>query len=201
MKRRENINQECLDQSKDEIELSALMEKSIAGDAESYRQLLQSVKELMIPFVSNTLVKFGLGSQGGQEDVLQEILMGIHLKRSTFDSEQFFLPWMYAIARYKTIDYLRRNKASFRSVSIEESYEDFELSQSTDVEIGFDIGLICDTLPAKQRELLLLVKVEGLSIREASIKTGFSVSDIKVTIHRAMKELRRQLKESGHENR
>lgn len=200
MKRQEKKHQGNLDQSNDEIELSALMEKSIGGDSESYHQLLQKVKELMIPFVSNSLTKFGLGSNGGQEDVLQEILMGIHLKRATFDPGQFFLPWMYAIARYKTIDYLRRNKASFRSVSIEESYEEFELSQSTDVDVAFDVESMCDKLPAKQRELLLMVKVEGLSINEAAIKTGFSVSDIKVTIHRAIKELKKQLKDNGHEN-
>ncbi len=200
MKKRENISQGNLDQSEDEIELSILMRKSIDGDSESYRQLLQRVKELMVPFVSNTLTKFGLGSQGGQDDVLQEILMGIHLKRATFDSKQFFLPWMYAIARYKTIDYLRRNKASFRSVSIEETYEEFEQTQSTEMEIGFDVEALCDQLPAKQREVLLLVKVEGLSINEAALKTGFSASDIKVTIHRAIKELKKKLKDSAHEN-
>lgn len=200
MKKRENISQGNLDQSEDELALSILMRKSIDGDAESYRQLLQKVKELMVPFVSNTLTKFGLGSQGGQDDVLQEILMGIHLKRATFDSKQFFLPWMYAIARYKTIDYLRRNKASFRSVSIEETYEEFEQTQSTEMEIGFDVEALCDQLPAKQREILLLVKVEGLSINEAALKTGFSASDIKVTIHRAIKELKKKLKDSAHEN-
>jgi len=107
---------------------------------------------------------------------------------------------MYAIARYKTIDYLRRNKASFRSVSIEETYEEFEQTQSTEMEIGFDVEALCDQLPAKQREVLLLVKVEGLSINEAALKTGFSASDIKVTIHRAIKELKKKLKDSAHEN-
>jgi len=190
-----------LAQSEDEIRLAALMRKSQDGDSASYRLLLQKVKELMTPFVANSLRKFGLGSAGGQDDVIQEILLGIHLKRATFDSEQFFLPWMYAIARYKAIDYLRRNKVSFRSVSIEESFEEFEISQTLEESAGLDIESLCEKLPPKQKELLIMVKVDGLSINEAAIKTGFSVSDVKVTIHRALKELKKQVKEAGHENR
>jgi RNA polymerase sigma-70 factor (ECF subfamily) len=81
-----------LDHSDDEIELSSLMKTSLNGDADGYRRLLQKVKLLMVPFVANSLSKFGLSSAGGQEDVVQEILLGIHLKRATFDADQYFLP-------------------------------------------------------------------------------------------------------------
>lgn len=196
----EKLDQGGLVNSKDEIMLSALMRKSLDGDPESYRLLLEKVKDLMTPFVANTLSKFGLSASGGQEDVLQEILLGIHLKRATFDPSQFFLPWMYAIARYKAIDYLRRNKATFKSVYIEESFEEFELSEAPELGVGLDLESLCDRLPQKQRDLLLLVKVDGLSINEAALKTGFSVSDVKVTVHRALKELKKQAKDAGHEN-
>ena len=195
MSSRENADQGSLDLSQDEKILSAWMKKNQDGDAESYRQLLQKVKELMIPFIANSLSKFGLASNGGQEDVLQEILLGIHLKRSTFDPGQYFLPWMYAIARYKTIDYLRRNKVSFRTVTLDESIEEIESSVSSDMDAGLDIHTLCQNLPTKQRDLLLLVKVEGLSVSEVAAKTGFSASDVKVTVHRAMKELKNQMKE------
>jgi RNA polymerase sigma-70 factor, ECF subfamily len=200
MNRSERSDQVNLANSKDEIMLSALMRKSLDGDSESYRLLLQKVKDLMTPFVSNTLSKFGLSASGGQEDVLQEILLGLHLKRATFDPSQFFLPWMYAIARYKAIDYLRRNKVAFKSVSIEESFEEFELGEVPEVGTGLDLESLCERLPQKQRDLLLLVKVDGLSINEAALKTGFSVSDVKVTVHRALKELKKQVKDAGHDN-
>jgi len=200
MKRSEKKVIGNLSLSEDEIVLSTLMKKSLDGDSDSYRLLLQKVKELMTPFIMNSLSKFGLASAGGQDDVMQEILLGIHLKRATFDPEQFFLPWMYAIARYKAIDYLRRNKIAFRSVSIEESFEEFESHASSDLGAGLDIESLCDKLPPKQRELLLLIKVEGLSINEVAVKTGFSVSDVKVTVHRALKELKKQVKDASHEN-
>lgn len=189
-----------LDHSDDEIELSSLMNASLNGDADSYRRLLQKVKLFMVPFVANSLSKFGLSSAGGQDDVVQEILLGIHLKRATFDVDQFFLPWMYAIARYKTIDYLRRNKVRFQSVSIDDVFDEIEANQLPEFDSELDLESLCEKLSIKQRDLLLLVKVEGLSITEAADKTGYSVSDVKVTVHRAIKELKKQLKENGHEN-
>lgn len=200
MNQRQSSLHSNLSESGDEIVLSALMANSLAGDSKSYIELLQKVKELMQPYISNSLAKFGLAATGGHEDLLQEILMAIHSKRATFDTTQFFLPWMYAIARYKTIDFLRKNKSTFKAVSIEEFIE-FEVADNADLGADIDIESLCDKLPEKQRELLLLVKVKGLSIAEASMKTGFSISDVKVTVHRAIKELQKHVKENGNENR
>jgi RNA polymerase sigma-70 factor (ECF subfamily) len=192
--------------SEDEIILSGLMRKALDGDSESYGQLLQRVKQLMTPFISNTLSKFGLMASGGHEDVLQEVLLGLHLKRSTYDPSQFFLPWMYAIGRYKTIDHLRRNKILFKSVSLEGeasaleeiSMGDFDPDPGSGLTAARDLEALCAQLSTKQRDLLLLVKVEGLSILEVAQRTGFSVSDVKVTVHRALKELKK--KQIGNQN-
>lgn len=194
-----------LDLSEDEIMLSVWMKKSQEGDSESYRLLLQKVKELMTPVIANSLTKFGLASAGGQEDVMQEILLGIHLKRATFDPEKYFLPWMHAIAKYKAIDYLRRNKFVFQMDSLDENF--LEPEQSTDLS-NLDIESLCEKLSIKQRQLLLLVKVNGLTINEAAAKTGFSASDVKITLFRALKELKTQvstqvniqIKNDGYEN-
>ena len=199
MKSEDTLDSENLSQSEDEIVLSRLMKSSLQGDSDSYRQLLEKVKDLMTPFIANCLSKYGLGSSGGHDDVLQEILLAIHTKRATFDPDQFFLPWMYAIARYKAIDFLRRNKVAFKTISIEDSIEEFEINQTPDLTAGLDIQTLCENLSTKQRDLLLMVKVEGLSINEAATKTGFSESDVKVTIHRALKELKKKMKESRHE--
>jgi RNA polymerase sigma-70 factor (ECF subfamily) len=46
------------------------------------------------------------------------------------------------------------------------------------------------TLPARMNALLQLVKIEGLSVREAALRTNSSESAVKVNIHRAVKLLR-----------
>jgi RNA polymerase sigma-70 factor (ECF subfamily) len=201
MKKQEAIDHGTLDQSIDEKHLSQLMLKSLEGDGQSYRQLLEKVSELMEPFIARSLTKFGLSSSGGHEDVLQEILLAIHQKRASFDPSQYFLPWVYAIARYKTIDYLRRNKVSFHTDSIGELNFEFENVNNENLGNGLDIQTLCEKLPHKQRKLLLLVKVEGLSINETALKTGFSPSDVKVTIHRALKGLKKIVEDENHEKR
>ena len=201
MKKQEATDLGTLDQSTDEKYLSQLMLKSLEGDGHSYSQLLEKVSELMEPFVARSLTKFGLSASGGHEDVLQEILLAIHQKRASFDPEQYFLPWVYAIARYKTTDYLRRNKVSFQTDSIDELDFEFENVTTENLGNGLDIQTLCEKLPHKQRDLLLLVKVEGLSINETAIKTGFSPSDVKVTVHRALKGLKKIVEDANHEKR
>jgi RNA polymerase sigma-70 factor (ECF subfamily) len=190
-----------LDLSQDERELSLLMRSSQAGDAESYRRLLVRIRTMLQKYIENSFARFGLGSRGGQEDVLQDILLAIHLKRHTFDPEQFFLPWLYAVARYKLIDHLRKNKVSLRStVSIDDELENVETLMPLEVGVDLDIETLFESLPEKQKVVLKLVKIEGLSVDEASKRTGFSQSDIKVTVHRAIKSLQNSVKGDHHEN-
>jgi len=191
-----------LDHSQDERELSQLMRNSQSGDVESYRRLLMRIRTMLQRYTENSFARFGLGASGGQEDVLQDILLAIHLKRHTYDPGQFFLPWLYAVARYKVIDYLRKNKVGLKStVSLDDELENVETLMPLNMGADLDIETLFESLPEKQRVVLTLVKIEGLSIEEAAKRTGFSSSDIKVTVHRAIKSLQNSVKGDHHENR
>ena len=190
------MNPVDLENSRDEIELSRLMREAQDGNSDSYTGLLQKVYVMLNYFVNNSFARLGLKNYGGQEDVIQDILMGIHLKRSTYDQSQFFLPWMYAIARYKVVDYFRRNKKNvYSSVSLStlDQIMEFDVAVTTEFGASYDIKALCNSLPEKQREILFLVKIEGLSIEEVEKKTGYSCSDIKVSIHRALKILQKKI--------
>lgn len=155
---------------------------------------------MLAKYIENSFSRFGMATGNGQEDVLQEILLAIHVKRHTYDPRQFFLPWMYAIARYKLIDYLRKNKV--RAVeSLDDELENIESLMAIDNTAEADIESLLAGLPEKQRVILELVKLQGLSVEEAAKKTGYSASDIKVTVHRAIKTLQEKVKEESRENR
>lgn len=188
-----------LEHSSDEAELSRLMRCAQEGNSESYTFLLQKVQVMLKGLVHNSFARLGLKSYGGQDDVIQEVLLAIHLKRATYDGTQFFLPWMYAIARYKIIDYFRRNKKSVYSsisLSTEDELMAFDIAVMTEFDASFDIEKLCLMLPEKQRTILTLVKLDGLSIEEVEKKTGYSTSDIKVSIHRALKFLQEKVQGS-----
>jgi len=188
-----------LDRSKDEAELSKLMVQAQGGDSASYQKLLLRLSELLLKYLRHSLQRFRV-SEDSAEDILQEVLLAIHQKRGTYDPQQFFLPWMYAIARYKVIDHLRRSKMARSMVMLNDELENIETLMSLESESTLDVDRLINQLSDKQKEVLQLVKLEGLSVAETSQKTGYSVSDVKVTVHRAIKNLQEKVKEAAREN-
>ena len=93
--------------SGDERELSAWMRLAQQGDSAAYQGLLRRLKSMAESFVRNTLGRKASWALSATEDIVQEILLGVHAKRHTYDPDRAFLPWFYAIARYKIIDHLR----------------------------------------------------------------------------------------------
>ena len=106
----------------DEIELRALMLASLEGDAAAHRVLLDRLSSRLRAYYKGKLARIGEGGAEA-EDLVQEAVLAIHLKRSTYDPREPLTPWVYAIARYKLIDFLRRTRASRVDVPIEEADE------------------------------------------------------------------------------
>jgi DNA-directed RNA polymerase specialized sigma24 family protein len=77
------------------------------GDGAAYERLLKDIALVLRRLVRARLAKVGL-SVHEAEDVVQEILIGLHAKRHTWDDARPFLPWLFTITRYKFIDAARR---------------------------------------------------------------------------------------------
>lgn len=124
------------------------------------------------------------------EDLLQDFWLRIHHARHTFRSGEPLLPWAYAIARRVQVDGYRRK---MRILTHEISNE--ELVRNTTAPIGAEtrpkLVELLKTLPPAQREVLLLLKVGGLSLEEAARATGTTVGAVKQKAHRAYTALRK----------
>ena len=105
-----------------EKELKALMLASQEGDAASHRMLLERLSRHLRAYYKRRLGHIGRGAAEA-EDLLQEAVLAIHVQRHTYDPAEPFTPWVHAIARYKLIDFLRRNRASVADVPIDEANE------------------------------------------------------------------------------
>lgn len=163
------------------------------GDAAAYNCLLHSLAPILKGFVSKKL--FGYPAQ--VDDVVQEILIALHTNRHTYNPNQPFKAWLFAIARHKIIDHLRKHG---RTTKFETSFDELEtfLSATTNKEVKQreqrkDIEQAMTTLNAKQRTVIHLLKIEGLTAKEVSAKTGLSVAAVKVTAHRAYKQMKGKL--------
>lgn len=170
----------------DEAQLHDWMLGAQAGDPSAIRCLLEGLAPRLRAFFR------GKGARPDDgEDLVQETLIAIYTKRAMFDREQKLLAWTYAIARYRMIDRWRRTGKR----GLELPIEDFEHALSAvETEAGDpsrDIARLLADLPPKQRTAIELVKLQELSIAEASAQTGWSASDIKICIHRGLKTLMR----------
>src|SRR5216683_1569993 len=94
---------------------------SLDGNAASYRSLLDRLSSRLRAYYKGKLARAGRGATEA-EDLVQEVLLAIHLKRHTYDVGEPFTPWVHTIARYKLIDYLRRTRST-ASVSLDEEAE------------------------------------------------------------------------------
>jgi len=121
------------------------------------------------------------------DDLVQEVLIAFYTKRGTYDPSRPFLPWLAAIARYRWVDHLRKvykhdGKELMEDDAVEDSEEEVVLARVS-------LDRLFQQLPDKQSEVIELVKISGLSIRETAEKTGQSESLVKVNIHRGLKKL------------
>ena len=111
----------------------------------------------------------------------------MHNKRATWDTSRAFLPWLAAIARYRWLDHLR---GVYRSQ--EQSMEDADFvapGEEDALHARLSLDRLLVQLPDKQRSVIDLVKICGLSISEAAARTGQSESLVKINIHRGLKRL------------
>ncbi|SHG34386.1 sigma-70 family RNA polymerase sigma factor [Bradyrhizobium erythrophlei] len=157
----------------DEIELKALMLAGLDGDAKSHRALLERLSRRLRAYYKGKLAGIGRGAAEA-EDLVQEAVLAIHLKRHTYDPTEPLTPWVHAIARYKLIDFLRRTRASFDDVPIEEADMVMARDDNVDAESTYDIKRLLQRLPEKMRCSIEAVKLDGRSIAEAADRCGIS---------------------------
>lgn len=86
---------------------SELMRAALLGDAIAYQRVLVAIAPHVRSVARGVVGHRGFGT-AEVEDVVQETLLAVHLKRATWDPEKPFLPWLNAVARHKAVDALRR---------------------------------------------------------------------------------------------
>jgi len=171
-----------------ESRLKPLWTQAQAGDEAAYRESLACIAARSRAYLRRRLS----GLPDEVEDLVQEILLAVHLHRGTYDAKVPVSAWVLAIARHKLVDLWRRRG---RREDLHEAIDDVDESALTASSAGGesqrDLIKLLEQLPAIQRQAIFLTKIEGLTVAEASERTGSSVSAIKVQVHRGLKHLAR----------
>lgn len=140
------------------------------------------------------------GNAPVSEDLVQEIFYRILKYRSSYRGESKFLFWMYQIARNAHKDHLRKAKKEF---SLDEKWQEetspeIEPDQKSDYQEDISVlNQALEKLPLKKREIIILSRFQNLRYREIAELLECSIESIKVTVHRAIKDLRKNYIELG----
>lgn len=169
-----------------EERLRGLLVQGLDGDAAAYREFLRALAAHLRGFLRRRLQRI----PDEVEDLVQETLLAVHNQRHTYDRAQPLTAWVHAIAKYKLIDCLRR-RAGRDDVTepLDETLEVFAAVDNEAADARRDVAKLLAGLPEKQRQAIVCMKLEGLSVVETAARTGMSESAVKVYVHRGLKAL------------
>jgi RNA polymerase sigma factor (sigma-70 family) len=172
-----------------EEQLKGWMVGGLDGDAAAHEALLRALAPLLRAFYRRRL----RSADDDVEDLVQETLISVHTRRASYDRDRPFTAWMYAIARYRLIDHLRRRRTSVpiedvEAILVVEGFEDATSAR-------LDLGAMLATLSPKQARAIRDTQVEGLSVAEAAKRAGIGESDVKVSVHRGLKALAARIRD------
>jgi RNA polymerase sigma-70 factor (ECF subfamily) len=174
----------------------ALMRAAIAGDEIAYRQLLESLARSLRVATRRGFAQSG-AALNDVEDVVQETLLAIHLKRHTWNSDQPLGPWVRAIARHKLIDALRRRGRRIE-VPIDAVLDFLAADEPSDDLDWKDAERLVNDLSGRQQTIVRAISVEGKSIRDVAEELGMNEGAVRVALHRGLKTLAGKY-QRGHE--
>jgi RNA polymerase sigma-70 factor (ECF subfamily) len=167
--------------------LASLFRRANRGDEAAYRQLLIALTPWLRGIVRKGLLRAGR-SPDECEDIVQETLIAVHLKKLTWDESQPVEPWAYAIANYKLIDFLRR-RGTHGHVPIDELADVLPAGPEPEAESTIDRNRLLAMLPERHRHVVQRMTIDGHSAREVAVALGMTEGAVRVTLHRALKAM------------
>ncbi len=147
--------------------------------------------ELLVEQLSTPMFRYFLAHTRDKslaEDLLQDFWLRIHNARRSYRLGEPLLPWLYAIAHRVRVDDYRKNRRSRQQETLDEHAAYPAKEEQAKPERS--ISELLRQLPASQREAILLMKVNGLSLEEVARATGVTIGSVKQKVHRGYEKLR-----------
>lgn len=183
--------------------LDAAVAEAVAGSRDALREVVETIRPIVVRYVR---ARIGSNERVGlsADDVAQEVcLAAIQALPRYQDQGRPFLAFVYGIASHKVAD-AHRAAARNRSEPTDEVPERFSLDAGPEqMAINSDSAArmqkLLAVLPEKQREILTLRIVVGMSAEETAEAVGSTPGAVRVAQHRALARLKSEIAGAGHE--
>src|SRR5712672_1027810 len=161
------------------------------GEAVVYERMLKELASALRRSLAPRLIRVGFGAHE-TEDLVQEILIGLHNKRHTLDPARPFLPWLHTISRYKLIDFVRHRRRDTRrrvDLPLDDWLEMVDPPADEANRSTWEVDRHLAVLPVGQRKVVRAIAVEGASVRSVAQELATSEGVVRMTLHRAINRL------------
>ncbi|MGO4908502.1 sigma factor-like helix-turn-helix DNA-binding protein [Pseudorhodobacter sp. W20_MBD10_FR17] len=162
-----------------------LLTAANSGDDSAYKLFLQAVAPVLRGIVR---AKGSALGDAGCEDVMQEVLLAIHLKRHTWKPDTPARPWLYAIARYKVVDAFRA-RGNRIDIPIEDFADALAADTGPDLTEAADMAKMIGMLDPKSADIVTRIGLDGASTAETGLAMNMTEGAVRVALHRALKTL------------
>ena len=167
----------------DEVHLHLLVLRCQAGDERAFRELFETFSGQTMGYLR------GLVGESA-EDVQQEVWLAAFRNVASLANPAAFRTWLFRIARFRALDLLRRFKREgellaptpLESVDVAADAEETGLGETA-------LASAIETLPAPQREALLLRYQQNLSYAEIALITAVPIGTVRTRIHHGKRKL------------
>jgi RNA polymerase sigma-70 factor, ECF subfamily len=181
----------------DDLELRTLMMQYQHADTAALDELVQRLSPPLLRYLGASRA-----TRDQAEDLLQDCWIRIHRSRHTYRSSEPVMPWIYGIARHTRMDaYRKRKRLESHEVQVETLPDRAGQTASAVTPRQNRLRELIANLPESQREVIVMLKVMGMSLEEVARATSATVGAVKQKAHRAYTTLRQALSEDRNNAR
>ena len=180
-----------------------LVTRAMTGDRVAVADVITTIRPLVVRYCRARLGRFDRSSVSA-DDVAQEVCLAVLTALPGYRVQgRPFLAFVYGIASHKVID-AHRAATRNRSEPVSDVPDRVESGDGPEqhtlrVELSEEMGRLLEKLPEKQREILVLRVVVGLSAEETAEAVGSTPGAVRVAQHRALARLRKSTPGGGRE--
>lgn len=162
-----------------------LLSAANRGDSAAYTAFLRACAPVVRGIVRARVG--GLDPQS-REDIVQDVMLAIHLKRNTWSDDRPLRPSLYAITRHKIIDALR-HRGRNAVLPMDDSAETIPAEPPQDPFETSDMERTIARLDDRSQGILRAIALEGVSLTDIGKRIGISDGALRVALHRALRKL------------
>jgi RNA polymerase sigma-70 factor, ECF subfamily len=158
-----------------------------AGDDALFADIVRDFSPRLMPVLRR------YAGDGDPHDLLQDVWVRVYERRATFDGRGSFLGWLLSVARSVAVSALRAQSRA----PIGSSPQNVPGHHDPDaVFLRAELRDAILELPERQRDVIVLRLIEGLSTRETATRLECAEGTVKALLHQATRKLRDVLQET-----